>query len=344
MLQDKKLPRYTDIVNREKILELHDAGYKQREIAKYVNVSPSTVNLWINRLGNVESYKRTGRKRKTTKIDDNNIYATSTQNPFLPATYINKQLSLNVSAQTIRNRLMEQGLQNYKAPQKTELKEHHKNKRLEFAYRYMHWSADKWESVCFADEKVFQSFGLSHFRVWRPRLSRWKKNPSQNITRFHESVIATNKYSGRFSISVWGCIGKINHLHVIKVKHLNAIYFRRNILNKYIPKNEEDFILVHDNSPIHTAIIIKEWLERNNITVLEWPAYSPDLNPIENLWSRLEYLTQDRKPSSKEELWDIIKDTYDRIIENDSYIKKLVRSMPNRLQDVIKAEGNVTKY
>ena len=42
-------------------------------------------------------------------------------------------------------------------------------------------------------------------------------------------------------------------------------------------------IFMHDNAPIHTAHLIREWLEEHNVDVMDWPLYSPDLNPIENL-------------------------------------------------------------
>lgn len=335
---------FTDMETREKILQLYNENnYTQRKIARLLHLSPSTVNLWINRQGDINTQKRTGRNRKTTADIDNKIYSLSTCNPFLPCTDINRQLCLNVSNQTIRNRLIERGLRNFKASKKPFLTEKHKTKRLEFALKFVHWTEEKWENVCFADEKVFQSYGNGFINVWRPKLNRWTKTKSV-ITRYDEIVLSTRKQSGRFSIPIWGCIGKINHIHLINAKHLDKRYFLKNIIKKYLPTNEENFILVHDNSPIHTAKIIKEWLEENNIITLKWPAYSPDLNPIENLWSRMEHLTRNRKPTSREHLWNIVKEAYDKILQDNVYIKKLLRSMPKRLEDVIRANGNITKY
>lgn len=336
--------RYTSISQREKILQLHNEGYTQKEIAQLLFLSPATVNLWINRLGDINSKKQTGRPRKTTVYDDDAIYELSRKDPFLPATDINRKLELNVSHQTVRNRLIEKGLKNCKPSTKPFLTEEHLKKRLEFALRYVHWTPEKWEKVFIADEKNFQSFGNAFQRVWRPKLSRWGESDYITIRRYHESVLNNRKKSGRFSISIWGCIGLKNHIHLIKVKHLEHKYFIKEICEKFLKHDYDNAYLLHDNAPVHTAKAAKQWYEENNITVLKWPPNSPDLNPIENLWGKMEYMTKNRNPTSREHLWDIVQDAFQEIVADEEYIKNLVRSMPKRLNDVIEAKGNFTKY
>ncbi len=69
---------------------------------------------------------------------------------------------------------------------------------------------------------------------------------------------------------------------------------------------DADFIFQKDLAPAHTAKGTKSWFNDHGVTVLDWPANSPDLNPIENLWV-LSRKMRDTRPNNADDLKATIK-------------------------------------
>ena len=100
--------------------------------------------------------------------------------------------------------------------------------------------------------------------------------------------------------------------------------------------------LMQDGATSHTAESTISYL-KDYCNVLEgWPSNSPDINPIENLWSILKRRVEELNPKTEEQLIECIFDVWDNI--DIALIHKLIDSVPSRLQAVIENEGFPTKY
>ena len=112
----------------------------------------------------------------------------------------------------------------------------------------------------------------------------------------------------------------------------------RDILREQVqPFVREDIIFMHDNDPFHCSRA-QDFLEEAGIFVMSWPSVSPDLNPIENVWTLLKSGLRE-KTGGNEELLNVLVEIWD-----SKDIVPVILSMRKRLLQVIDADGGHTKY
>ena len=107
---------------------------------------------------------------------------------------------------------------------------------------------------------------------------------------------------------------------------------------------QPDWTFMQDGASIHRAKHSMQFLKQKKVSILEWPANSPDLNPIENLWGILTraVFANGRQFRTKDELKVEILKQWDLI--SAETLTKLTKSMPNRIIDVISRKGSNTDY
>ena len=105
-----------------------------------------------------------------------------------------------------------------------------------------------------------------------------------------------------------------------------------------------DQTFMHDNATPHTAHITTEELKERNIPLLSHPPFSPDLNPIENVWNWMKDYIEKNFPEkmSYDNLRKAVKEAWEAVPE--SWLRELVAGMKERMEDVIEAKGMYTKH
>ena len=87
------------------------------------------------------------------------------------------------------------------------------------------------------------------------------------------------------------------------------------------------------------------WLNEADVPVLDWVGQSCDLNPIENCWHRLKRIIATYPAATNlEELATTIKKAWRKLAKDMDYLKALTNSMSSRVNAVLEANGDVTKY
>ncbi len=138
--------------------------------------------------------------------------------------------------------------------------------------------------VLFKDESRFSLYRADgRQRVWR-----------LVSERFADVNVVDRVANGGGGVMVWAgvCYGQWTQMHFID-GILNAQRYRDEILRPIVVPfiHDHHLMLLHDNARTHVERICTQFLEAGNIPVLAWPAYSPDMSPIEHVCSGSAYTT-----------------------------------------------------
>ncbi|KAL0188534.1 hypothetical protein M9458_015633, partial [Cirrhinus mrigala] len=112
-----------------------------------------------------------------------------------------------------------------------------------------------------------------------------------------------------------------------------------------VPFNHDHHLMLqHDNAQPHVARICTQFLEAENIPVLAWPAYSPDMSPTEHVWDALDRCIQQRVPvpANIQQLRGAIEEEWTNIPQ--ATINNLINSMRRRCVALREANGGHTRY
>src|SRR5215469_12370996 len=244
----------------------------------------------------------------------------------------------------MRSALKGVGMKSAVKQKKPLLKASHIKQRHSFAVKYQHWVEDDWKRVIFSDETKINRLG-SDGRKWV-----WKKSCSSVGSILPQHVSKTVKYDGG-NLMIWGCMTVHGVGWMCSIDGGMDATLYTSILDDYMfttvddfGMGRDDFVFQQDNDPKHTSKLAREWFDKHSVELLDWPAQSPDLNPIEHLWQHLKrkLVAYEKHPTSMHELWQRVQTEWEKI--DKDICAKLIESMPKRVAAVLKAKGGYTRY
>jgi len=155
---------------------------------------------------------------------------------------------------------------------------------------------------------------------------------------------------GGISVMFWGCFSKLGLGALIALEgNQNADSYietlDEGLIDQLVAAEDElgsKMTFMQDNAPCHKAKKVTQFLADNNVSVMDWPPQSPDLNPIENLWAIIKASGSKKKfPTSKDELIDQVMSVWDEL--NPELLDTLAESITSRLSLCLRLDGRNTK-
>ncbi|KAB5588140.1 hypothetical protein CTheo_8419 [Ceratobasidium theobromae] len=338
--------RYCSPVTRARIVDMINQGYSTYEAGRQVSRHPTTVgHVYARYHINHDFYNakcKPGRPTKLTPSDA--VYATrllargkansiqELRNNYFP----------NVSAESIRRRFRSLNLHGRVCWKVPFLSPRSKGRRRAWARDIIHVPRSSWARTIFSNESPFGIFG-SAGRDWV-----WQDSGDPFNSRYTKKRVAHD--GGK--IMVWGCITSSGVGRLCRIYDTLTAEQYVSILEDGLCGTLKDYklkkkkvIFQQDNDPKHKSRMAMTWLGNLGLEqVLPWPAYSPDLNIIENLWPYLDRKVRSRQvlPKNKEELWEALQEEWYAI--DPSVISNLYKSIPRRISAVVKKRGGNTGY
>ena len=245
---------------------------------------------------------------------------------------------VEVSTSTIGKRLLRSGLRGCKAKKKPKVSKKQRKARIAWAKEHLNWTREDWYKVIFSDESTFTIQNHARNNFVRKRPQEAFSPPCISPTLKHPT-----------SVMIWGCMASngIGRLHICEGM-MNATKYAAVLETKLLACArslfpDEYWIFQDDNAPCHQAKLVKRWMQSHRVAHMNWPAQSPDLNPIENLRHRINVIIAQNKPSNKRELIENIIQAWHHIFTPEE-LRNYVQNMPRRCKAVIQNKSFPTKF
>ncbi|GFY29676.1 transposable element Tcb2 transposase [Trichonephila clavipes] len=216
----------------------------------------------------------------------------------------------------------------------------HRTARLQWCREHHNWTEQNWACVLFSDESRFSlSSDCRRKLIWRESGTAYRPENIQEKDRYPTCSImvwARIMINGRMRLHVVanGTMTGQRYIDVVLLPHV--CLFRGAVGDK--------FVFMDDNATCHRTLAVQDFLDSEGIQRLVWPACSPDLNPIENVWDALGRQVAGRNypPTNKNTLIRALTEEWDKLPQQ--LLDIVVQSMVRRVECCITLHGGHIPY
>ncbi|GFW77096.1 transposable element Tcb2 transposase [Trichonephila clavipes] len=299
-----------------------EEGRKITDVAREFDIAHSFVTrLW-------KSFKTTGmcsrrhggdRVRSTTPAEDTYIVLSAKRNRRTTAQQVANQFlaasGKQISRKTVTRRLRGEGLYARRPVVCVPLARQYRTARLQWCREHHNWTEQDWACVLFSDEcRKYPGKGrISDMQYHGVGRHQWPHAPTCGCE--------------------WDYDGQ-RYIDEVLLPHV--CLFRGAVGDK--------FVFMDDNATCHRTLAVQDCLDSKGIQRLVWPARSPDLNPIENVWDALGRQVAGRNypPTNKNTLIRALKEEWDKLPQH--LLDNFVQSMVRRVECCITLHGGHIPY
>ena len=339
--------QHLDDFTRGRIIGKLEEGRSVTSVAQEFGIAHSIVSrAWraFRTTGTAVRGRGGGRPRSTTAADDRYIVQQARRDPRQTAGAIantfNRTARRPISRSTVARRLHRGGLFARRPLRCVPLRPAHRRHRLRWCQEHQNWTEEEWGRVLFSDESRFSLSSDSG------RTLIWREVGTRNEPR---NIVEHDRFGGP-GVLVWGGIMLHRHTDLQIFEHvtLNGQRYCDSVLLPHVRRFRgeigPDFIFMDDNARPHRTAQVAELLVREDIRRMEWPACSPDLNPIEHVWDAMGRRLAARRdaPRTIQQLSTALVEEWNSIPQE--LITNLVRSMGARCRACIAVRGDHTPF
>jgi transposase len=348
LFMDTKQRKYkrTTQDERNHILNLLENDVSMEKIAKSFKISVSTVSRIRTRFLNTNSTADAHRAPKHKKMSRRTFRLAMrefSKKKYQSLNYFRHILQtkyhVEYSRSGLRKYMKREGYNARIKRRKPLVSKVNRLRRIAFAKAHMNWEVEDWNKVIWTDETSFERIRRNQRQYFYAKYCDHSEEPFR---------LGVQKGGG--SIMFWGCFrgdqigfGRFLSGSVTKKQYQEVLNDEATqSLSKFACGDQ--FTFMHDNAPPHVAKETKELLDFFQWKTLQWPPSSPDLNPIENLWQCIKFhVYAGSEFHTIEELKDKVFSVWESF-DRSPILTNLIRSMPGRMREVIRKNGQPIRY